>query len=343
MRYIKKILFLFWVLFATAALLEIGVRLWGYSAHYIYDPIYMPYEESAEIPYVHRPGLHNARARGMAVIDTDSLGLRSLESGATYGAKGDDEYRIAITGDSVTFGEGVPETADTYPVVLERRLNREWPAGRVTVFNFAVSAYSVRQMTATLRHRMVKIDPDLVIMAVIPADFDLTRTGTVDRWGYTAHTGDSSGPLGRDSLGKRLLRRLHLTYVLRDILGRTRDGAGAGESGGRAAVPASYRYVKEFATFADSRHLEYLVVLLPALGQHFSRSLKDRLRQDRIRFLDLGYVVAEFPADRFMASRFDSHPSAGVHARIAALLADYILRSARSPGEVAPRRQDAGR
>lgn len=328
MRYVKKLFFVLWVLLATAVLLEVGVRLWGYSAHYIYEPIYRPYDGSADIPYVHRPNLHNARARGGAVINTDSLGLRSLASGTTYGPKGQNECRIAITGDSVTFGEGITRTADVYPVVLERILNRRRPEERVRVFNYAVSAYSVRQMAATLRHRMLAIDPDVVIMAVIPADFDLSRTGTVDRWGYTAHTGTSTGLAGRDSLFKRLLRQVHLTYVLRDILRQHRSRR-AGDSTGQAAiaVPSSFDYLREFTSFARSRHLSPLIVLLPSLHQSFSPAFVKRLRQDRIPFLDLGFVVHEFAPERFMASRFDAHPSAAVHARIARLLADHLSGS----------------
>ncbi len=331
MRYVKRLFFLLYILVATAVLLEIGVRLWGYSAHYIYDPIYMPYERSADIPYVHKPNLHNARARGLAVINTDSLGLRALKSGATYGKKGKDDFRIAITGDSVTFGEGVPETKNVYPVVLERILGKRQAKPRVTVFNYAVSAYSVRQMAATLRYRMPEVDPDLVVMAVIPADFDLSRTGTVDRWGYTVHSGSSSSLLGPDSLVKRVLRRIHLTYVLRDIIRKTRT-PGPGKSGALAAMPASYRYVQEFVRFADARHLPSLVILLPSLHRGFAPSFLARLRKDHVRFLDLGFLAGEIPADRFMASRFDSHPSAEVHARIAALLADYLLRTGLVPG-----------
>ncbi|HEB50137.1 MAG TPA: SGNH/GDSL hydrolase family protein [Desulfobulbus sp.] len=332
MRYVKRLLFPVYVLLAAAVLLEIAVRLWGYSDHYIYDPIYRPCEQSADIPYVHRPNLHNARARGSAVINTDSLGLRALESGATYGRKKDDEFRIAITGDSVTFGEGVADTGNVYPMVLAKILNRKKGGPRVTVFNYAVSAYSVRQMAATLRSRMLAIEPDLVIMAIIPADFDLSRTGTVDRWGYTAHSDGSSGLFGNDSLAKRLLRRVHLTYVLRDILHRSRAG-GTGEAGTGAALSASYRYVTDFVRFAADRRLPSLVLLLPSLHQAFSPAFLARLRRDQVPFLDLGSVVSEFPVDRFMASRFDAHPSAVVHARIAALLADYLLKSGLVPGE----------
>src|SRR6476646_1311006 len=93
---------------------EFALRLWGYSELSIYDPIYIPFEKSEDIPYVHKPNLVHARAHGLAIINTDSLGLRSKTAGLRYGPKQRNEYRIAITGDSVTFGEGVPSTDDTF-------------------------------------------------------------------------------------------------------------------------------------------------------------------------------------------------------------------------------------
>ena len=67
--------------------LEILVRVWGYSRRYFYDPIYMPYEKSPEIPYVMKPNLHQVRAHGNIWINTDALGLRSPVPARTYGYK----------------------------------------------------------------------------------------------------------------------------------------------------------------------------------------------------------------------------------------------------------------
>lgn len=112
------------MLLVTFFLLEIGVRLWGYSERHIDDPIYEPFEPSGDIPYVHKPNLVQAHARGLAIINTDSLGLRAKTSGEAC-PKQPDEYRVAIVGDSVTFGEGIPRTEDTYAQVFENILNHQ--------------------------------------------------------------------------------------------------------------------------------------------------------------------------------------------------------------------------
>src|ERR1041384_519856 len=130
-RVLKILLFAFYLSAATFALLEVGVRVSGYSEHHLCDPIYARFDAAPdEIPYVHRPNLRAARGRGLSVVNTDSLGLRSTSAGETYGPRASGEYRIAVVGDSVTFGEGVREGSDTFAKVLEAALNNREAGAR---------------------------------------------------------------------------------------------------------------------------------------------------------------------------------------------------------------------
>lgn len=81
----RTILYGGYLLLVTLSLLEIGSRLWGYSERHIYDPIYSSFELSEDIPYIHKSNLIQAQARGLPVINTDGLGLRSQTSGTVYG------------------------------------------------------------------------------------------------------------------------------------------------------------------------------------------------------------------------------------------------------------------
>jgi lysophospholipase L1-like esterase len=85
------------------------------------------------------------------VINTDSLGLRANTAGATYGIKRSNEYRIAIVGNSCTFGEGIARTEDIFAQVLEDTLNQQQQAVTVKVFNYGASAYSVKDMARRSR------------------------------------------------------------------------------------------------------------------------------------------------------------------------------------------------
>lgn len=323
-RLLKKLLFAFYLLVATLVLLEIGVRLWGYSTRHICDPIYTSFSSSQEIPYIHKPTLSQARARGLSIINTDSLGLRSKTVGAQYGPRQADEYRIAIVGDSVTFGEGVEKTEDTFAAVLEEALNRRQNAVHVKVFNFGASAYSVSVMAATLQQRMLEVEPNLVVMAIIPADFNLSRTPSVDAWGYLTDN-KLSGFLSRDSRLRLVLRKIHLLYLLRDIISTWTDNNKRVEDVlASGAVPDSYAYVRKFKELAEQHHLPYRIALLPSLRSRFG-NLSLQLQQDDIACVDLTNLRDKFSPEQFQASKFDTHPSALVHHSIGESLADYIL------------------
>lgn len=325
-RLLKKLLFALYISVAILLLLEIGVRLWGYSARHICDPIYISFSQTQEIPYIHKPNLSQARARGLSIINTDSLGLRSTTVGTQYGPRQENEYRIAIVGDSVTFGEGVEKTEDTFPQVLEDTLNRKQGAIKVKVFNFGASAYSVKVMAATLRYRMLEVEPNLVIMAIVPADFNLDRTPSVDTWGYLSDN-KLSGFLSRDSRLRLVLRKIHLLYLLRDIIySRSGSGKRAEELITSGGVPDSYTHLQEFKEFAEQHQLAYSVVLLPSLSSQFGKVIS-QLNQDRVSFVDLTSLRDSLSAEQFQASKFDTHPSALVHHSIGESLAENILEN----------------
>jgi hypothetical protein len=306
----------------TLSLLEIGVRIWGYSERHIYDPIYRLFDPSEEIPYIHKPNLSQAHARGLAVINTDSLGLRAKTSATVYGTKLPGEYRIAIVGDSMTFGEGIPRTEDTYAQVLEDTLNQQQQDVAVRVFNFGASAYSVKQMAAMLEHRMVKIQPDLVIMAIIPQDFNLSRTPIIDKAGYFV---DQRVSFLQDSPVREVLRGVHLMYVLREIalhwFSPTHSVATLPSHG---EIPESYRSIQRFKETAERHGLAYVILLLPRMEEKAWGSLPDRLTQDGITYFDLSPLGTEFTREGYMASRFDPHASPAVHRRIGESLAEYV-------------------
>lgn len=324
-RWRRTILYSGCLFFVTLILLEIGVRIWGYSEGNIYDPIYRSFESSEDIPYIHKPNLVQARGRGLAVMNTDSLGLRSKTYGTRYGPKTRDEFRISIVGDSVTFGEGIPRTEDTYGQVLEDLLNQRQNGWKVKVFNFGVSAYSVKQMAATLPNRMVDIQPDLVVMAIIPDDFNLSRTPLTNTAGYLVTPAEMF--LSNLTI-QEILRSVRLMYVFRDIGRRwIWPSPLLHERPINEQIPKSYQYIQQFQKTADHLGLHYLVLLLPRMEKNAWGLLPARLTGDFITFLDLSPLSKEFTRDRYMASRFDRHASSAVHRRIAESLAEYVQHS----------------
>jgi lysophospholipase L1-like esterase len=78
-------------------------------------------------------------------------------------------YRIAVIGDSFTFGQGV-ESEDTYPKQLESLLNNGMIDGNYEVMNFGVISYNTFQEVKFLKNKALKYNPDLVIVGYLSND-----------------------------------------------------------------------------------------------------------------------------------------------------------------------------
>lgn len=254
--------------------------------------------------------------------------MRSLTSGAQIPPKGPNEYRLAFVGDSITFGVGVV-TADTYPEVVQATLNRLQTRCPVKVFNFAVSSYSVKEMTATLKYRVPKVSPDLMVMGIIINDFDTSRTPGVDTLGYNTH-GGASDLVNRYPRVKFFLRKLHLSYVIRDVLSRALQQQKVEAELMQGKLPDwiadSYGYVADFKKLATAYGYRYLVLTLPTWGGDGSqfREIIAKFKQDGIDYYDVSGLAPVFTAREYQASRYDSHPSALVNRQIGEKLSEYI-------------------
>lgn len=319
----KGLIYALVTILLTLALLEGTVRIWGYADRYIYDPIYAPYDKCDTPLVVHKPNLQNALARANTIINTDSLGLRSVVPGRIIGEKPANTIRIAIAGDSVTFGHGVKDTADVYPAVLESILNSQSGGTvRYEVFNFGVSAYSLAEMTATLKCRMLDLKPDIVVCAFLLDDFDPNRMVSVDEYGYT-NDRKLGGGAGRFPLIKRVLRHFHLTYLVRDAFfaPRQKDRSRIYDE---ALVAQSYPYLNEFRKIASQNGINYFFILLPSYGSEESSKIAEKLNRDGFQYLDLSNLWTEYRFEAYRADKLDAHPSAAVHKEIAARTAWYI-------------------
>jgi hypothetical protein len=140
---------------ATLLLCELVLRALGvrYTVYVWTDPI---------TGVSHIPGVKSAAmADGVSRIEINDDGMRGPEVSL---AKPPGTYRIALLGDSFIEAFEVPYDS-TVGEVLERRLSalRGTP---VEVLNFGVGGYGTTQELLTLRHKVWKYSPDLVLLAV---------------------------------------------------------------------------------------------------------------------------------------------------------------------------------
>ncbi|MCK4911249.1 MAG: SGNH/GDSL hydrolase family protein [Thermodesulfovibrionales bacterium] len=104
-----------------------------------------------------------------ADVSTSSMGFRDREYTVE---KAPGTLRIFGIGDSIMFGQGVPQE-ETYLSLLEAMLNKRHPEYNWEVINSAVPDYNTSAEVETLRYKGLKYKPDLVVMGICTNDFDM--------------------------------------------------------------------------------------------------------------------------------------------------------------------------
>lgn len=167
MRFLAPVLFILALLLAV----ELSFRV------YLYGPSALNPVKMNSFNQIHHSGLVRASAVpeiGYELLPdqdvwykgtrfrTNSAGLRDREYSLEKPA---DTFRVVVVGSSWTMGSGV-EIEDVWHSQLEERLNAEAGSTRVEIINFGVDQYGLGEIIATLEHKALAYDPDLVVFVV---------------------------------------------------------------------------------------------------------------------------------------------------------------------------------
>lgn len=137
---------------------EIALRVVGYS----YSEFYSLDQSRG---YGLRPNAQGwYRKEGEAYVRINSDGLRDREHSIT---KPENTVRIAVLGDSYPEAFSVP-MEEAFWAVMERKLQEcdAFPGKKVEVINFGVSGYGTAQELLTLRGKVWRYSPDIVLLTV---------------------------------------------------------------------------------------------------------------------------------------------------------------------------------
>ena len=145
--------------------LEICLRVVGYS----YPEFYQPDESRGYALIPNMQGWY--RKEGESFVSINSDGLRDDEHALEKPA---DVFRIAVIGDSYSEAPQVP-VENAYWQVLKTRLEACGAFGgrRVETINFGVSGYSTAQELVTLREKVWRYSPDMILLAMTTSN-DMT-------------------------------------------------------------------------------------------------------------------------------------------------------------------------
>jgi len=144
-------------LLACEGALRVRARIkYGAAATGVRDPM-VQYDREADLN-VPRPGYEVSGGR--INIKINSLGFRGDEFTRQ---KPPNTVRVACLGASTTFCAEVSSNHHTWPYLLQERLRKAYPGVNIEVVNAALGGYVADDNLKNLRHRVMPLDPDLVL------------------------------------------------------------------------------------------------------------------------------------------------------------------------------------
>jgi len=160
----KNYLLLLCSILISLIALEIYFRIYVH----IYEPLPLDlYEKDKDTLYKLKAGYNEKTIIGKHLfgesynVKINSKGLRDYEYNYK---KPDNTFRILVLGDSFAFGVGV-DLHNTFPKVLEKKLNNGSTNIKYEVINAGVPAYCTYQELGFLKKEGLKYNPDMIILA----------------------------------------------------------------------------------------------------------------------------------------------------------------------------------
>ncbi|ORJ62366.1 hypothetical protein B5V00_03510 [Geothermobacter hydrogeniphilus] len=296
---------------------EVGIRLltiWRPQ----YDVEMWKYAERVKVVsnhpgmrFEHRPGVCEI-LMGVEVC-TNSDGLRDRE----HSPEPDSAHlRIAILGDSITFGWGVPQR-DAYPALLEKTLAGVKPGLQIETLNFGVGNYNSVDELAMLKNHALDYRPDMVLVGVFLNDAEPSRA--LEFHPLLKQSAFAVWLWGRlDALQRRLGLRKDFDHYYEDLF--------QADSSGFKEMQSALR---EMISLCRRRGIPIVFVMLPELHDLARDEFADiRLRLRRLidaagaEFIDLRPALPQSGGREFWVSAEDPHPNILAHR----LYADELAR-----------------
>jgi len=240
--------------------------------------------------------------------------------------------RILVQGDSITFGQGLKDERDVYPTRLLAHLDAQWP-NRFEMAVIAIPGYEIDDHLDRLRTYGEAVEPDVILYQWHKNDVEVDKTGrpTVQAlWEQFAF---------HQILSKRSYAWFFADERLRHLL-RYSDYDAYRQYYMATYAPTAagwHRFAEVFGEWARrAKQLTPRVLVMlhatplkeGAVGR-WNDAIYEALIQlchsHGIVVVDMREELADMEySEELRVSRFDGHPSAILHARMAGALAETI-------------------
>lgn len=344
----KNLLLVLGSVFFALLVMEFAIRIWD-------PPLAKPrwthiHRASPVLGFELVPGAVGVGKLG----ETYRINSAGFRGGEVSRGKRQDVRRIAVIGDSFTFGAGV-NVEDAYPAQLQQLLNQR--NLRSEVMNFGVVNHDMWQHYEMLKARVLAYEPDLVILTIFTNDLESSiapqhRTGDYEGSNPFEKRG-ARGVLRKSALWNFLTHatalfeykyRYRQERYLRSISERKRETSDpdyflykimTGKLDEKKSMAFS-NTLRNFVATARDAGTKVLVVYIPDSAQldELNLQISNRIvehmtRELTIPFVDTtSFLEAEGDRESLYLFPFDAHNSPKGLRIIAGAIADKIVELA---------------
>jgi hypothetical protein len=219
-----------------------------------------------------------------------------------------------VIGSSFALPMGV-EIEDAFHSILEERLSSRSRERAYEFINFSVAAYGPNQMLATLRHRALAYDPDVVL-------FTLTSLSVAPMLLAWDTPRDPPFPVWRNAPGPRSL----LMRVVRLQLGPP-PPQGSPELAYPVGALESGNVLTRLGEVSLETGVPVVLVRLAyddVTATRVEREVEARARVAKLHYLDTRSAFRGTNQREFWVGRRDRHPNSRAHAIFADPIADFL-------------------
>lgn len=253
----------------------------------------------------------------MARFKTNSQGLRDKEYSLE---KPPNTFRVAVLGDSSSMPAGV-DIEDAYHTVLEDRLNAESSGTSYEFINFAVAGYDPKQYLATLKHKALNYDPDLVLFCMCAP---VENFHNKEHYQQQYKVKPRSYPFFKSFFLGRIKNGINPYF--KNKSGKPRVEPEKTDSSGPTALQKTRMVFSKLGKISRARDIPVCVVIL----QHFAGQPKvHKIVKDSASKYGL-YITSTYPAfknrrfSQYVIYKTDGHANAKANKIFADVIYDYL-------------------
>ncbi len=253
--------------------------------------------------------------------------------------KNDSVKRIAVVGDSLSFGSGIKDFRDTYPKLLEKYLNNLNYSDKYEVYNFGIPGYDALDELNIIKNKVLDYNPNIIIIEYYENDIEnndpeLKNFESVDNleipfvgfwlrdisYSYYFFESRLNKALENFGLKRKWLDTLNKTYSSQKNTNYTLGIYG------------------QISNITKERNITVVFVAFPVVSDfkdykfYFVHSFAKRISIGyNFYFIDLQSSFAKFDHKDLSVNDYDYHPNELGHKIAAQELFNYLSNSSLSP------------